>query len=95
MSQHPSPDEAPPARTGLLWLTGILLVIPMLALIPVGWYSKQDPKLGAFPFFVWYQMLWVFLTAGFTWAAYLVVQKARPHRPMEPVGRHATKEGDA
>lgn len=82
MSQHRDQDGAPPANVGLLWVTGILLVIPMLALIPVGWYSRQDPELGPFPFFIWYQLMWVFLTAGFTWAAYLVVQKARPHRPI-------------
>ncbi len=84
MSPHRDPNKAPPANTGLLVLTGILLVIPMLALIPVGWYSKQDPKLGPFPFFVWYQMVWVFLTAGLTWCAYLLVQKARPHQPITP-----------
>lgn len=82
MSQHHDPNEAPPANKGLLWVTGILLVIPMLALIPVGWYSTQDPKLGPFPFFIWYQLMWVFLTAGLTWTAYLTVQKARPHRPI-------------
>jgi len=95
VSEHQNPDVAPPARVGLLWLTGVLLIIPMLALIPVGWYSKQDPKLGPFPFFIWYQLLWVPLTAGFCWAAYIVVQKARPYRAIEPVDQHAPTEGDA
>ncbi|TWE09461.1 DUF3311 domain-containing protein [Rudaeicoccus suwonensis] len=92
-----NPDKAPPANTGLLIAAGILLVIPMAALVPVGLYSKIDPKLGAFPFFVWYQMLWVFLCAGCTSLAYVIVKKARPHvaLPAEPEGRHSADHGVA
>lgn len=86
-----NPDKAPPANTGLLVVAGILLVIPMAALVPVGYYSKIDPKLGAFPFFVWYQMLWVFLCAACTSLAYVIVKRARPHvaLPAESGGRHS------
>lgn len=76
------PDAAPPARRDLQIAMGIVLLIPLIALIPVGWYSREDPKLGAFPFFFWYQMLWVFLTAGCTSIAYVLSKKARPKRPI-------------
>jgi Protein of unknown function (DUF3311) len=79
--------DAPPANTGLLVLAGVLVAIPIVALMLVGTYAQRDPVLGGFPFFFWYQLLWVFLCSGFTYAAYLVVRKARPHRPM-------TLEGD-
>lgn len=83
MSHQPdSQDGAPPANRPLQVLAGVLLAIPCLALIPVGWYSRRSPELGGFPFFIWYQMLWVFLCAGFTYSAYVVVKRARPHRPM-------------
>lgn len=82
MADHEDPNAVPPANKGLLVAAGILLAIPCLALIPVGWYSKADPKLGAFPFFFWYQFLWVILTAFFTVGAYVLVNKARPHVPM-------------
>lgn len=76
------PNAAPPARRDLQIAMGIVLLIPLIALVPVGWYSREDPKLGAFPFFFWYQMLWVFLTAVCTSIAYFLSKKARPQRPI-------------
>lgn len=56
---------------------GVLLVIPVLSLLIVPLYAKRGPVLWGFPFFYWYQFLWVFLAAGFTFAAYLLIQRAR------------------
>lgn len=90
--QH-DPDKPPPANKPLLVLAGVLLVLPCLALVPVGWYaSADDPRghdIGGWPIFIWFQMLMVPITALFTVAAYAVVKKARPHVPAQPVGRHA------
>ena len=83
MSRQPdSHDGAPPANRALQVVAAVLLAVPILALIPVGLYSRRTPELAGFPFFVWYQMLWVFLCAAFTYSAYLVTLRARPHRPM-------------
>ena len=54
-------DTVPPANKGLLALAGVLLAIPIIALLWVSSYAKDDPELGGFPFFFWYQFLWVFL----------------------------------
>jgi hypothetical protein len=82
MSSDPArdPDSRPPlgplpTRTKVV--AGILVLIPMLALAAVPWYSKETPKLWGFPFFYWYQLLWVFLASGFTYTAYLVITRAR------------------
>jgi hypothetical protein len=73
-------DGAPPTNKGLLVLAGVLLAIPIVALCWVSTYAKEDPKLGAIPFFFWYQFLWVFITAGLTYAAHRIVLAARkPH----------------
>jgi hypothetical protein len=56
-------------------------------------YSRKDPVLWGFPFFIWYQFLWVFLCSGMTYTAYRLVLRARPHRPMAH-GRTATDEGE-
>lgn len=56
---------------------GVLLAIPVVALLLVSTYAKKTPELWGFPFFYWYQFLWVFLAAGFTIAAYLVIEAAR------------------
>jgi Protein of unknown function (DUF3311) len=73
-------DGVPPTNKGLLVLAGVLLAIPIVALCWVSTYAKEDPKLGAIPFFFWYQFLWVFITAGLTYAAHRIVLAARkPH----------------
>lgn len=86
MSHAPHHHEAPPANKGLLALAGVLLAIPIVALMLVGTYAKDEPRLAGFPFFVWYQFVWVVLCSVLTYAAYRVVLKARPHRPMNPEG---------
>ena len=77
MTARPAAD---PPRRGLLVAAGVLLAIPVLALLWVGSYARTTPKLGAFPFFIWYQFLWVFVTAGLTAVAYVLVGRARSGR---------------
>ena len=69
--------------TGTAVTAGVLLAIPVLALMWVPLYAKEDPELWGFPFFYWYQFLWVFLASGFTWTAFTVINKAR-ERDREP-----------
>lgn len=75
-------STTPPANKGLLAVAAVLVAIPVVALMWVSSYARVEPKLGAFPFFIWYQFLWVFLTSGLTYTAYRLVLIARPHRPM-------------
>lgn len=56
---------------------GVALAIPVLALLIVPLYARKSPELWGIPFFYWYQLLWVFLAAGFTYFAYSVIQRAR------------------
>jgi hypothetical protein len=74
-------DGVPPANKTLLVLAGICLAIPIVALLWVSSYAKEDPKLGGIPFFFWYQFLWVFLCAGLTYTAHRLVLAARPPGP--------------
>jgi Protein of unknown function (DUF3311) len=58
-------------------LAGVLLAIPLVGMALVPTYAKKDPHLWGFPLFYWYQFLWVFLTSGFTYGAYVVITRAR------------------
>jgi len=58
----------------------VLLAIPVLALLIVPIYAKDGPRLWGFPFFYWYQFLWVFLASGFTYAAYALIGRTRGER---------------
>ena len=42
-------DTVPPARTGLLVLAGVLLALPVVALMWVSSYSRDEPRLGGLP----------------------------------------------
>jgi len=66
----------------MLVAAGVLLLVPIVALMWVSSYSHDEPRLGGWPFFFWYQMLWVFIASACTYAAFKLVQRARPHRPM-------------
>ncbi len=40
-----------------------LLIVPFIATLWPPFYAHKDPVVGGLPFFYWYQMLWVVLTA--------------------------------
>jgi Protein of unknown function (DUF3311) len=42
-------------------------------------YARSTPKWGAFPFFYWYQLIWVPAIAILSWLAYLLL-KTKPAR---------------
>ncbi|WP_419757426.1 DUF3311 domain-containing protein [Acidisoma sp.] len=42
----------------------LLLLIPVLAVLAVPVFNRTGPALWGFPFFYWYQMLWVILCSG-------------------------------
>ncbi|HET7682369.1 MAG TPA: DUF3311 domain-containing protein [Marmoricola sp.] len=87
LGNGPGPDheQVPPANKGLLAAAGVLLALPIIGLMWVGSYNQEDPKLWGFPFFFWYQFLWVFLCSAMTWTAYKLVLAAR-RRPSSGSG---------
>ncbi|MDB5761440.1 MAG: hypothetical protein JWQ21_435 [Herminiimonas sp.] len=60
-----APDK-PSART---W-SGIILLIPYIALLWVPFYNGKQPAFFGFPFFYWYQFLWVPLTSLLIYIVY-------------------------
>ena len=47
-----------------------LLVIPYIGLLWPPFYNVREPAMFGFPFFYWYQLLWVPITAMLTFIAY-------------------------
>ena len=80
----PSTTPATPASRRLPGATiaaaGLLLLVPIVAMAIVPVYSRRTPELWGFPFFYWYSILWTILTPGFTYAAYVVIERARNAR---------------
>ena len=86
-------STAPPANMTMMTVAAILLAAPVVALLWVSSFAKVEPTLAGFPFFIWYQFVWVFLCAGCTWGAYRIVLVARPHRPLARRGEKGMVRG--
>lgn len=84
--------DIPPANRTLLAVAGVVLAVPIVGLLWVGSYARKEPVVAGFPFFIWYQFLWVFLCSAMTYVAYRIVLKARPHRPMSEDGSAFVEE---
>ncbi|MEO6828962.1 MAG: DUF3311 domain-containing protein [Acidobacteriaceae bacterium] len=52
-------DGSQTKRLRWVWL----LILPFIGLLFPSLYSRQNPVLLGFPFFYWYQLAWVPLTA--------------------------------
>jgi hypothetical protein len=66
MTDRPQPDDARTSR-GWLW---IVLLIPYAALLWLPFYNDSHPSFAGFPFFYWYQFLWVPLTSLLLYVVY-------------------------
>jgi len=60
-------QEAPGSRRH--WLR-ILFVLPFIAMLWVSSYNRTTPELFGFPFFYWYQLLWVIVAAAIAGVIY-------------------------
>jgi hypothetical protein len=56
----------PVRRSPIRWL----LLLPFIGLLYVPIYNRADPPLWGFPFFYWYQLLWVPITVVLIWLVY-------------------------
>ncbi|HSZ11794.1 MAG TPA: DUF3311 domain-containing protein [Rhizomicrobium sp.] len=51
-------------------LVHILLLVPFVAMLWVGFYNRAEPEWAGIPFFYWFQMLWIPLGALLLWPVY-------------------------
>lgn len=85
----PEPADRPvPAVTPERVLAGLALLVPIVAMLWVSSYDKTDPAVAGMPFFYWYQLLWVPVSAVFTVSAYLLIDR-------DEKARKAARKGGA
>jgi Protein of unknown function (DUF3311) len=65
-------------RIALLVTAAVLLAASLVAVLWVPFYDKTTPAVGGFPFFYWYQLLWVPIVAILGALAYAVTRAAWP-----------------
>ncbi|MET3810332.1 DUF3311 domain-containing protein [Arthrobacter sp. UYEF3] len=74
MSSSDLPTRGP-ARPGPYVVSGILLLAAIVVPLFVPAYSHVEPRLGGIPFFYWYQMAWIPVTAALVGISYRLVTK--------------------
>ena len=81
---------APPARTpakrpSTLVTVAVMLTIAIMGSLWVPIFARTQPELGGFPFFYWYQLIWIPLVAILATLAYLLTRRAtRPSDGQQP-----------
>jgi hypothetical protein len=75
-----APPGRPPVLTPTRVVAALCLAAPFAALLWVSSYARTGPTIGGVPFFYWYQLLWVPLSAVLTIAAYLLVRREERQR---------------
>lgn len=68
MSDHN--DEHRPVRR-VLWAR-LLLILPFVSMLWVSSYNSVDPMVAGIPYFYWYQLLWILISACLIGVVYLV-----------------------
>ena len=80
MVRHARSAKSPVVKAAV----AVLLTVAVIGALWVPIYAHTEPKLGAFPFFYWYQLILVPVTAILCWISYLLLRN-RPARQT----RHA------
>jgi Protein of unknown function (DUF3311) len=53
----------------------LLLVLPFVGLLYPPLYARDSPEVLGFPFFYWYQLVWVPVAALLTWITYRALRR--------------------
>jgi Protein of unknown function (DUF3311) len=71
-------QRAPAGKSPATWGTvAVLLIVAIMGTLWVPIYARSGPELGPFPFFYWYQLIWVPMTGLLCWICYLLL-KTKP-----------------
>ena len=80
MARHDPPARRPAVKIAV----AVMLTVAIAGALWVPIYARTLPKLGDFPFFYWYQLILVPVTATLCWLCYLLLRT----KPAAPTARH-------
>lgn len=83
MVRHAPVTKSQAKRPAVKIAVAVMLAIAIAGALWVPIYARSLPKLGDFPFFYWYQLILVPVTAILCWICYLLL---RP-KPAAPAAR--------
>jgi Ca2+/H+ antiporter len=74
-------------------IAGVLLLVAVIGAFWVPIYARSAPKLGDFPFFYWFQLIWMPVVMVLCYLAYLLLRTPRTGRVSE--GQRLDESGEA
>jgi uncharacterized membrane protein len=87
-TSNPPPRAVTPLISAPRIIAALCVVAPFVAMLWIPTYNEKTPRLLGFPFFYWYQLLWVVITALLMVVAYFAVEHDR-------AARRAARDGAA
>ncbi|MEY9934227.1 hypothetical protein ABH926_008891 [Catenulispora sp. GP43] len=73
-----------PVVTPARLIAAVCVIVPFVAVLWVPIFDKDKPEVAGFPFFFWWQLLWVAVTAVLMALAYFVVRREELARKRVP-----------
>jgi hypothetical protein len=73
--------RAQPPRNAVI--AGVLLLVAVAGAFWVPIYARSAPKLGDFPFFYWFQLIWMPVVMVLCYLAYLLLRTPPAQRRQE------------
>ena len=89
MVRHASPVKSPAVRAAVT----VMLTVAILGALWVPIYARVLPMRGDFPYFYWYQLILVPVTAILCWISYLLL-RTRPARKARHAPQAAARGHD-
>jgi Protein of unknown function (DUF3311) len=78
VSDQPPAERDPRTRlTPTKIVVSVILLAAIIVPLLVPTYDQKEPRLFGFPFFYWYQLLWVFLCAALVGLCFWLLQRER------------------
>lgn len=74
MSGGTTPPKPLSTVTPLRLFATFCVLAPAVAVLAVPTYNSATPAVGGFPFFYWYQLIWVVITGVLMVAAYFAIK---------------------
>jgi uncharacterized membrane protein YgcG len=80
------PAGGRPILSPLRAVAAVCIIAPCVAMLWIPSYNKTNPKLLGFPFFYWYQLLWVVITAVLMVIAFQAMKRDNDRRSGSGAG---------
>jgi hypothetical protein len=93
---HRSEARGARAHAGTWTVVAVLLAAAVVGTLWVPFYNRSTPALGGFPFYYWYQLLWIPIVAVLSGLSYVLVKRTerRPAGPASPTAPPNPGQGE-